>query len=308
MSEASRLLLLRVLALGVTLLFGAIALRGMLAAVRRGLVHKELLQLFASPIAWFAIAASALVNGFLFVALLELYARTPNVPIVQIFFSSGFFWILQLALVPLITMRSFAAERTAGTIEPLLTAPVRASEVVWGKFLGAFVLYLALWLPTVALLGAALYYASPPGFAASLWALRSHGIVRAVPEALARIGAILDFGPVLSAYLGTALLGAAWVAVGVLASAVSRTQIVAYILAAVLLAGTYALGELPALVPADSPTLAPLREALSGLSLPAAFAEFSRGVIDLRRVLLLLTTSGLALFFATRAVESERWR
>ncbi len=288
-------------------LFAAIAVRSCSRAWRRGLIQKELRHYFYSPIAWLTMAGFAFVNGFFFLFLFEIYAGRPNVPLVQVFFGGSFFWVLQLILVPAITMRLFSEERADGTLETLLTAPVRESEIVFGKFVGALVFYMSLWWPTLVLLAAALYYAAPPGFWAKLWGQAAFRPAF-VAEAIGRINAVMDLGPVVTSYLGTALLGAAWIAIGLLASALSRNQIVAFVLGFVALLCSYAVGQLEALVRVDPSWFPGLRDTLRFVSFPLAYGGFPRGVIDTRAVIYFLSVAGLGLFLAVRVLEQERWR
>jgi ABC-2 type transport system permease protein len=291
----------------VGVLFGGNALRLLWSAWARGLVQKELRHFFLSPIAWLTMTGFALVNGFFFLFLLQVYTGSPNLPMVQVFFGGGFFWVLQLIVVPAITMRLIAEERHRGTLEPLLTAPVTDAEVVFGKFTGALTFYAALWAPTLALLAAAFHYATPTGFWASVWATRAEGL-GFFPAALGRMNEVMDLGPVLTAYLGTLLMGAAWIAIGLLASSFARNQVVAFIGSFVTLLCFYSVGQLETLIQADPTWLPGLREALRYASFSAAFSEFPRGVVDTRAVAYFITLTALGLFFTTRVVESQRWR
>lgn len=188
----------------------------------------------------------------------------------------GFFvnlpWLLAL-VAPALTMRSWAEERRAGTEELLLTWPFRVRDLVWGKFLGAWaVLALAL----LATLG--------------------------VPFSVAALGE-LDPGPVVGGYLGALLCGGACLAVGMLFSACTRSQIVAW-LAAVAVLTTLNVVGLAATAEAVPPALGRL---LLEADLQARFHAIARGVVDLRSLLHYAALILVALCGAGLIVERRRF-
>jgi ABC-2 type transport system permease protein len=174
-------------------------------------------------------------------------------------------WTLQLAVVSLIAMRTIAEDRRAGTWEVLLTAPVRESEAVLGKWLAAVAFYALLWLPTLAYLVVLAVY-SPPD-------------------------ARIDPGPVAAAYAGEIAIGAAFLAVGVAWSAATASQIVAGIGTFATLLGLLLVGEAPSLG-ADLPWAA-------ALSPRAHLAAFARGEIALPS---LVAIAGLAVTGLSAAI------
>ena len=112
------------------------------------LFFKELRSFFLSPLAWVVIALFTFLNGWLFASMvnamrLQVSARS----LVYNLFQSGWFWMGFFVLFPLLTMRLFAEERKMGTIEGLLTAPVRTSEVVLAKYAATVVVYVVTVLP-----------------------------------------------------------------------------------------------------------------------------------------------------------------
>src|SRR5260370_6457158 len=112
------------------------------------LLQRELSVFYYSPIAYIVLFFFLILNGLSFWFTLALLNRAPSEnTVVQVFFNSAFFWIAYLLVFPVITMRLFAEEFKLGTIETLMTAPVRDSEVVISKFLAALIFYLSLWLP-----------------------------------------------------------------------------------------------------------------------------------------------------------------
>lgn len=237
------------------------------------LTRREIGALFATPMGYALLTAFLLVQGFLFWTLLGAL-NSPDAPhgaaLRLLFGGNVYFWIAQLVIVPLLTMRLVAEERRSGTLEMLLTAPVSAAEVIAAKFTGAYAFYLFLWVPTLAYV--AIVAAHLP----------------------------LDPGPVAAGYLGVAVVGAALVAVGLLASSLSPGPVVAAASSFAALGILVGLGFLEPHVPAAG--------VLDHLSLPAAMLDFGRGVLDSRRFVFPLSLAILSLFLASRALEARRLR
>lgn len=183
--------------------------------------------------------------------------------------------ILILAFVlPMLTMRLFSEELRSGTIETLLTIPITETQVVVGKFLGAFLMY-------VVLLAALLLY----------------------PIILAMYGQ-LDLSLLVCNYIGLLLLGGLYIAVGVFFSACTKHQIIAVLLSFALLAlMTFASQAL-----ATQVDTAWLRVLMQHISIRSHFHDFVRGMLDLNHVVFFLTTTGLFLFLAVKKLEMRRWQ
>ena len=114
------------------------------------LLEKELRGFFVSPIAYVVIALVMVLNGFSFRAALNILESAPSEgSIVRWTFDSQWFWMSYFFVFPLLTMRLFSEEKKLGTLETLLTAPVRAWEVVWSKYMAAVIFYCLLWLPSL---------------------------------------------------------------------------------------------------------------------------------------------------------------
>jgi len=145
--------------------------------------------------------------------------------------------------------------------------------VVVGKFLAALVFYLFLWAPTL------VYVAI----------LASH--------------ATIDYGPVVSGYLGIALLGSLFLSIGLLTSALVRNQIIAAILAFAVLVVVFSLGLVENLV---TGTVA--KGILGYMNLWNTMDDFARGIVDTRHVLYPVSLAGLFLFLATKALEASKGR
>ena len=147
------------------------------------IARRELSAYFASPIAYLVAAAFLVISGYLFSLIL---VSNQQATLEGLFFNIN---LIMLFVAPLLTMRLLADEQRSGTIELLLTAPVRDWEVVLGKFLAALALFGTILLCT-------LYY----------------------PLMLWRFGGKPDPGPMITGYLGLLLLAGAMLAIGTLAS------------------------------------------------------------------------------------------
>src|ERR671930_509863 len=114
------------------------------------LLARELRSFLYSPIAYIVLVFFLLVSGVDFYFQISfMNQRSVQYSVEEAFFNSVFFWFAFVLIFPLITMRTFAEEFKLGTIEPLMTAPVRDWQVVLAKFFGALIFYLVLWVPTL---------------------------------------------------------------------------------------------------------------------------------------------------------------
>lgn len=224
------------------------------------LLGKEVRALFYSPIAYALIAVFLLLMGYSFTLTLFLnkYAT-----LVHVFFQSAG---LLLLIVPIITMRLFAEERKGGTLELLLTAPVRESHVVLAKYLASMTVVLSM----VGLTGC---YALVLGLFGS-------------PE----------WGPIYSGYLGLALLSSTLVAIGLAVSALTANQVVAAIVTIGISFTLWMIDSLAGMMP-DA-----LERVLISLSLLARFTPFATGAMYTSDLGFFLTSTLLALFLAMRAL------
>ena len=233
---------------------------------------KEIQVYFSSPTAY--------IVGLVFLVLTGVFFTQPlNDPFPPASISSflqGCTFIL-IFLAPVLTMRLMAEEQKLGTIELLLTAPVRDWEVVLGKYLACLVFLLAL----VAL---TLYY----------------------PILLFAVGkGHPDLGPVLSGYLGLVLYGAASLSVGLLASTLTSNQIVAAVVAMGILLMLYFLAILS---DKASGTLSVLSNIIGEVGIKSHFDDFDRGVIDTKHIIYYLSLTAIFIFLTIRTLELRRWR
>lgn len=239
--------------------------------------RKELLSLFVTPLAYLVATLFLLNQGYNFALLLRVLndpLAAPG-PVMQFYFGGSFFlfWLPVIFICAAVSMRLVAEERRLGTLEALLTAPLSAAQIVAGKFAGAYLFYAALWLPTgsfyVLLLGAG-----------------------ARPEA----------GPVLAGYLGVALVGATFLAVGLLASALVRSQLAAAVLTFVACTIAVMSGLLEGQVQSEAATAA-----IRATSLLTMMQELAQGIVDPHWVYLHAAVT-LSLLLAAVAVVSPRRR
>lgn len=241
------------------------------------LTSRELKALWYTPIAYVMGAVILFAQGVVFYQLLAVLndpLADPSWTMAQVFFGGTFYyWFAQILTAPFLTMRTFSEEKHSGTIELLLTAPVTETQVVLGKFLGAWLTYVLLWSSTV------------------------------VFFVFLRTLTVLDWGPVLTGYLGTWLLGGALIGMGVLASSLTRNQIISGVMASVSLLLLFAVAILQMLT--RDPQTA---EIISYLSIIHHLGEFSKGLLDTRPIVFYLTITAISLFLTGRVITNPRWR
>jgi ABC-2 type transport system permease protein len=237
---------------------------------------RELFSFYVTPMAWIVMASFLVLQGMHFYLIVAHFAAQPGISVdagpVQTFFGQTVLLYLPLLFVcPVLTMGLFAEERRSGTIEPLLTAPVQIVGVVLGKYFAVLVAYLVMWLPTL------LY----------MVLIARHGHV--------------DWSVVASGYLAVSAVGAGYLAIGTMTSALTRSQLAAAITSAMAIIGLFILG-IGAFIFPDGPA----RDVCSYVSVWGQMNDFSRGIVDTRRLVLDATMVVLPLFITVRAVES--WR
>jgi len=177
------------------------------------LVGKEVRTLFTSPIAYAVIAVFVVLSGYTFTVSLIVAKQAT---LVHIFFQAAVQLIL---LVPLITMRQFAEERRSGTLQLLLTAPLREVDIVAAKFIACMVVLVAMTSLTLIYAAVLAAYGDP------------------------------DWGPIYSGYVGLVMLGAALVSIGLMISALTANQIVAAVVSLGLFGILWAIDTLASLLP-----------------------------------------------------------
>ncbi len=232
-----------------------------------GVYKRELRGYFNSAIAYIFIVVFLLVATWLFFRGYFLYAQADLRP-----FFSLLPWMF-LFFVPAVSMRLWAEERKLGTVELLMTLPVRDEEVILGKFLAGLTLIAVTVLLEFPLL-----------------------------VITARLGDV-DMGPVIGGLVGSILLGGAYLAIGLFISSLTENQIVAFILGVVACFALFIVGENLVLITAPS-GLAPL---FSYLGLGAHFQSIGRGVIDSRDVIYYLSVIAFFIYLNRLSLAGRRW-
>jgi ABC-2 type transport system permease protein len=246
---------------------------------------KELRLYFASSVAYVVLCIFLLISGYFFYSIFAFFtllsmqsamnpafARdlNPTEGVMRPLFSN--LSVILLFLAPMVTMRLFAEEKKSGTMELLLTYPVRDGAVLAGKYAAAMVLY-------AIMLAFTLLYA---------------GIVAFLSR--------LEWGPLVTGYLGLLLMGAAFLAIGVLVSSLTENQIVAGF-------GTFGILLVLWVVGWSADLAGPVwGKVLSHLSILEHLDNFSKGIIDSKDVIYYLNFIIFCLFLTLRSLESKRWR
>lgn len=237
------------------------------------IARRDLLSLFVSPVATIVLFVFLLLNG----ATFDFYLRALQGDMAAVIasqFGGVPFWFLILAIPPLVTMRSIAEERRSGTFELLVSTGAGDAAIVAGKFLAGWCFISVLWLALLPLL--------------------------AFAESAGRI----DWGSVITLYSGLLLANALFTAIGVLASSLTQNPLVAAVLG---ICGNLAILFLNWLRVLFPPGAIEIRW-FEYVSPVYHFGnDFTRGVIDLRIVVLYLGVAAWALFLATKALERRSW-
>ncbi len=244
------------------------------------LLSREVRSYFYSPIAYIVLIFFLLVSGFTFYFQLSfMNGRPVGYSVQEAFFNSIFFWFAFVLIFPLITMRLFAEEFKLGTIEPLMTAPVRDWQVVLSKWAGALVFYIVLWIPTL------LYFA--------------------IFQFVTKQPAAGSLGAYLGSYLMLLLLGMFYTSIGCLASVLTKNQIVAAIISFCAITLLFFLGLVSFVLQEISSTT---RQLLGYFSAIEQMGTLSRGEIDTRPMVLYLSMTVVMLVLTHQAFQSRKWR
>ncbi len=243
------------------------------------LVRREVQSYFASPVAYVVLAAFLWLFGFYFYAYLETFIDPRSVApgevvnvnqdmLRWVFHTTAFFLLF---LLPMVTMRSFSEELRSGTIELLFTSPLTDTQIVMGKFLGALILYATMLATTLFHMGVLFYFGDP------------------------------EWKPIAAGYLGVFLLGAGYIAFGLMFSALTKNQIIAGLLSF----GSFILLYLVELAQDRGGWFT---SAIQYMSVDRHLEEFAKGVVDTRDVVFFLSIILLGLLLTKQSIESYRWR
>ena len=236
------------------------------------LTRRELGVYFVSPMAYIILTVLLLIAGAIFVSSIGYFAANQ----LAVDYAPTLFCIMVIIVFSsaLVTMRLIAEEKSKGTLEIILTAPISDVTFVLAKFAAAMVLLAYLLLLTVGYL-----------------------------VIISRYGNV-DFGAVASGYLGVFILGAVMYSIGLFISSLCANQITAGVITFAV-AAMLALANLSANLFAET---SPVRAFLAYVDLMVNFGDFLKGVVDRTRLVYLLSLTFFFLFLTTRVVESRRWR
>jgi ABC-2 type transport system permease protein len=241
------------------------------------IARREVFSFFVSPIAYVVLTVWLLFFGIVFYILALVFAQQPGgaeTNLLTAFFGgTTLFYLPLLVFAPVITMRLLAEERSAGTIEPLLTAPISETAVVLGKYLAALTFWCVLWAPTLAY----------------VWLVARSG------------SHTVDWGAIGSTYLGLFAVGMFYMAVGLFMSAVARNQIVAAMLTFLVLGGLFVVGLVGYANVGDE-----MRAVFEYLSLWTQMTVFAKGIVDTRYLVFDFSVAALSLFLSVQALQTDR--
>ena len=246
--------------------------------------QKELRSYFASPIAYSIMALYAVIFGFFFYSAVKYFQQAAmrsqmmgqsfpmniNEMIVRPVLMNVS--VIGLFLIPMITMRLFAEEKRSGTIELLMTSPIRDIELILGKYFAALALYGVILAVSAVNLVFLFAYGKP------------------------------DWKPILIGYLGLLLQGGCLLAIGTFISTLTRNQIIAGVAGFCISLLLWVLEWTTAFESTAS------SKVIAYLSVVTHFETFSKGVLDSKDVIFFLSAIFLGLFLTARSTESLRWR
>jgi len=251
------------------------------------LARKDFASTFNSWTGVLSLVFFSLIAGIFFFMLVMNYARlsmnameqgyagVQGLGLTRFVFSSLFLnlSIVLVFLVPLLTMRSFAEERKLDTLELLFTYPLSDFDIVFGKFLGVLWFFKMTFIPPLLYLG--LIYA---------------------------MGGRMDAGPLLAAFLGFGLLGAAYLALGLFVSTLTENQVISAIVTFGLLLIFWIFDWMAGLVEG------PWSAFLTALSPLSHYREFTLGILDLSHLVYFCFFLFYFLFLALRSIETRNWK
>lgn len=246
------------------------------------LIRHELRLLLISPSTYLVAVLFLALMGFLYWSILrDLTLRPSQENPMQAFIKT--FWIPVFFIVPLLTMRSIAGERSAGTLDTLMTTPIARSSIIFSKFMGAYLLYLILWLLT---------WSFP---------LIMHQLH---PSASDSIHA-LELATFLGSIIFIASSGLLFIAIGIFSSSVTKSQLVAAMLAFtslfLVIAGSQQMNN----TLASTPLLVWFDQWVAYVHIFQHVDDFSRGIIDSRPLVFYFSVSALLLALSSLIIEAK---
>ena len=244
------------------------------------LLEREMKSYFYSPIAYIVLCFFLALMGYNAYVVVTLLNHGPSeITMVEGFFGIAILWFGFLPMIPLITMRLYSEEFKLGTIETLMTAPVEDWQVVLSKFAGALLFYTVLWAPTTLLFVIFQYVAGQP--------------------------AASSLGSFIGSYVMVLLMGSFYVSLGCLASVVTRNQIIAAIIALVLVVLVFFTGVIASRTGTATQAF---RDFVAYFSSYEHLASYSRGLIDTRPIVYYVSMTVLLQFLTFHIFQFRKWK
>jgi ABC-2 type transport system permease protein len=246
------------------------------------IAQKELKAYFASPIAYVVIAFFAGLYGYFYVVMLSFFQRvslqmqmggqqSANVNEIMIRPLMQNVLILVLFIMPMVTMRTYAEEKRAGTIELLLTSPLTDWQIVLGKFIGAMTLYAITLGVTLIHMAVLFVYGTP------------------------------EWKPIATAYLGLYLFGGCFISVGMFISSLTKNQIIAGMATFGVFLFLWIINWIGSFYPS-------IERLTNYLSVVQHADDFWKGVLDTTHLIYYVSFMAFGLFLTAKSVDTERWR
>ncbi len=238
---------------------------------------REFFSFFSNPLGFITLTCFLFVNGIVLWIILNV-SNSPEAPYgaaLRLFFGgqgNPFFWMLIFIFIPVITMRLFSEEIKSGSIEILMTSPVSETQIAVGKYLGVFLFYVFLWIPTLA-----------------------------YPLIIAEYSRI-ELGPIFTGYLGIILVGAAFIQIGMMCSILSKSQVSAGIMCFAVLIFLFLISILKIVINFDS-----ISTILNYIDFIQWLDQFAKGIIDTRPVIFLCSITFGGLYINIKLLEMRKW-
>ena len=233
----------------------------------RTIFRREMQSYFNSPMAYIFLVIFAVVSGYFFTNTFFLFGQSD----LRVLFD--IIPLVYLFFIPAVSMGLIARENNIGTMETISTLPLNTYEFVLGKFLAGFCLILL-----------------------GLAATSIHFFT------LVSVGTNVDFGAIFSGYLGLALMGATFTAIGTYASSVTENQVVAFIIGVFIVLVFFMLDKILVFVPRS------IAGFVQFLAVDYHLSNISRGVIDSRNLVYFFSMIGFFIFLTIRTLEMKRWK
>ena len=228
------------------------------------IMKRELATYFTNPISYIVTGLFLIITGVMFFTTFFLQNRAN----MRNFFS--LLPILFSFIIPALTMRLYSEEKKSGSIETLMTLPVTELQVVTGKFLAAFISSAIMLAPTLLYLVSILFFGKP------------------------------DIGPIIGGYIGAIFLCAAFSAIGVFASSVTKNQLTAFFVAFMICIVLTMIDAFLIFLPA------PIVSLLQFISANEHFTSISRGIIDTRDLIYFISLTALFFCLTVKTQENDR--